>query len=124
MPRNKARIKEVEEVGAVIMRRYLQHDITFEYATTQIDDGTKDVEDFAAIPDIITGATADIVSNLPSGRIVENGQLVLAPTVPHKAKVIAEWLSRPAALKHLLLIITDVGNGSLQLQLLANRPVA
>lgn len=125
VPDNEMRIKEVEKIGTRIMREYVPHQIDFEYATAQIDDGTKNVEDLVAIPDLITGTITEIAVRSKGVLKISNQRLVLPDGISQKARSIENWIASPSRLQNIIVVLTlDQKRQSLDLQIVSNRPMS
>jgi hypothetical protein len=93
---NTARLNRCVELLARICSHYLPHSLGhLRVATTKSDTGSRDLEDFVAIPDLASGALCDVVSELklsgglPASEIIQ----LLGPNLQPKAKAITAWLS-------------------------------
>jgi hypothetical protein len=97
---NEERIKQLQGLIGNILSMYLRHDMGHvRYGTTASDPGDLSIEDLAAIPDIITGATSEAMSASERGRMPNflSGELQKIPdSVPEKANPVFYWLSQPS----------------------------
>lgn len=91
---NDDRLTDVMNFVAKMSGLYIEHQLgEFAMNSTQVDIGDREFEDFVAIPDLVAGAFADIVtvwSQQPGWR--DGGDLTLKPdAIPAKANVISAW---------------------------------
>ena len=91
---NEDRLTDVMNFVAKMSNLYIDHQLgEFAMNSTQIDTCDRAFEDFVAVPDLIAGAFADIVttwSQQPNWR--DGGDLTLAPEdISTKANIISTW---------------------------------
>lgn len=105
---NPARLSEVSGVLAYISNHYLKHDMgNLRCATTLSDDGSRLIEDLAAIPDLVAGALADTLTNNPTqidpNSVRSTSKLV---NISHKSKQVLAWFTDTMSpLKRLVCVI-------------------
>lgn len=106
---NDDRLTDVMHFVAKMAGFYVGHPLgEFAMNTTEVDTGDRAFEDFVAVPDLVAGAFADIVtvwSQQPDWRY--GGDLALDPAaIPAKANVISAWFcSKTASLKRCAVLI-------------------
>ena len=91
---NDDRLTDVMNFVAKMSGLYVDHTLgEFAMNSTQVDTGDRAFEDFVAVPDLVAGAFADIVtvwSQQPNWR--NGGDITLATeAIPAKANVISTW---------------------------------
>jgi hypothetical protein len=93
---NQARLYRCVELLAHIASNYLPHSLgTLRVSTTASDTGSRDLEDFVAIPDLVCGALVDAISGMKSAGPLPVSEIIrpLSVNLSLKAKAIVEWLS-------------------------------
>ncbi len=93
---NDAAVARVTGLWANVLSHYLRHTVGhLRFGTTKCDNGTLQLEDLAAIPDLVAGAGAEVANGyaaagaLPAGKVV----IPVPQRVPQKAREIIYWLS-------------------------------
>jgi hypothetical protein len=87
---------ELTEIWANILSHYLQHMAGhLKCGTTKCDNGTLQIEDLAAIPDLVAGALADATNHYRAEGTLPRSELLVPPPngVSRKAREILGWLS-------------------------------
>jgi hypothetical protein len=105
---NSTRLSEVSGVLGGISSHYLKHDMgNLRCGTTKCDDGSRFIEDFAAIPDLIAGALADALTNNPTQIDPKSvGLTSRLVNLSHKsAQIIAWFTDMTSSLKRLVCVI-------------------
>jgi hypothetical protein len=109
---NNTRICEATELIGNLTTVYIPHQLgRFRFGTTQYDDETHTLEDFAAVPDLAAGALSDLLSKYSPPH---SGVLGLLPShIPRKTQVIVRWLgsSDLSPLKRIVLVVNSNGDG-------------
>ncbi len=102
---NPGRLTLLTKVWANVMNSYTVHPLRhLKCGTTNCDDGSKDIEDFAAIPDLVAGGLSDLLTAL--GGTYAPGIILPFRGCRTKARVIGHWLSQRAnSLKKVVLAI-------------------
>lgn len=106
---NDDRLTDVMNFVAKMSGLYVDHPLgEFAMNSTQVDTGDRAFEDFVAVPDLVAGAFADIVtvwSQQPDWR--NGGDITLVPeAIPAKANVISTWFcSESANLKRCTVLV-------------------
>ena len=94
---NETRQKQLTEIFGIVASNYLPHNLRHaRIGTTHSDNGSLELEDLGAIPDLAAGALSEIYSAysdqnaLPSGAVV----VPVPQTVSWKSRQIMNWLSQ------------------------------
>ena len=103
---NPQRLALLTKMWANVISNYPVHSLRhLKCGTTRSDDGSNEIEDFAAIPDLVAGALSDLLTSIA-------GQFRLGLIVPlrldskAKATMIGHWLSEQShSLKRVVLVI-------------------
>jgi hypothetical protein len=96
---NDQAVVKLTEIWAHVLSHYLQHMVGhLKCGTTKCDNGTLQIEDLAAIPDLVAGALADATHHYRAeGTLPRSEILVPRPQgVSRKAREILGWLSEEA----------------------------
>lgn len=113
---NPNRLTELTQIWAMILSNYLSHDLGhIRCGTTESDDGTLQIEDLAAVPDLFAGALAEVLTAYQDQGYVFVEPIVLPPPqgVSSKTKAIMRWLSGSfSLLKHLVYVIEPQVNST------------
>jgi hypothetical protein len=105
---NSSRLSEVSGVLRDISSHYLKHDMgNLRCGTTQCDDGSRFIEDFAAIPDLVAGALADALTNNPTEIDPKSvGLTSRLVNISHKSQQIIAWFTDgTSSLRRLVCVI-------------------
>ena len=110
---NVEKLKELTNIFGNILSHYLSHDLrNIRCGSTGIcDDGSKNIEDFCAIPDLVAGALSEMLSTYHRKGISLSSKLVVPPSesMSNKSKKIFNWLSdRSYSLKKLTYSISAI----------------
>jgi hypothetical protein len=109
---NSVRLHRCVELFCRVASHYLPHSLgNFRLSTTQSDTGSRDLEDFAAIPDLVCGALCDAVSAMKSAGHLPMSEIIrpLGVSLPLKATSILNWLSDDRQpLRRLIYVIDEV----------------
>lgn len=93
---NEARMWDVCEAVARVGSQYLAHDLGhFRFATAKSDDGSRELEDLLAVPDLAAGALAELTSSYVRAGATLTPDLVLPPpaaTAP-KCRRLVPWIA-------------------------------
>ena len=80
--------------------------------TTSIDEEDRFDEDCAAIPDLIAGATAEVLTNLVrEGDALSDLKLLPATTMSRKTEIVTDWFFGPTASLRKFGILSRKGTG-------------
>lgn len=114
---NRERLFELRELLLGVLSIYVRHDMGhLRYGTTASDPGDLSVEDLAAIPDLVTGATCDAMNayEIHGAMPPLTGVFTKIPDqVSSKANPIFYWLSQPKEmLSKLVFVIYPEPDGS------------
>lgn len=94
---NVGKLTELTNIFANILSHYLSHNLrNLRCGSTGIcDDGSKNIEDFCAIPDLVAGAISEMLSTYYKKGIPINSKYIVPPpqSISSKAKMIFNWLS-------------------------------
>ena len=109
---NLAKHTEATNVIASVLSGYLLHPVGhIRLATAQSDDGSLNVEDVLAIPDIAAGAWGEVSSNVASrlGRVAHATNVLATNNLLPKAHDVLLWLSdNRHALKRIAFVVEHV----------------
>lgn len=113
---NKEKLTEATNVVGHYMCHYLTHNMgNFRFGTTYSDNGSMELEDLTALPDLAAGAMSELMSctikqhGKPYGRV----QRPMPKSVSKKAHAILVWLAEQQhLLKRIIICIDHVGNTS------------
>lgn len=103
---NASRLTLLTKVWANVLSNYVDHTLRhLRCGTTHCDDGTNEIEDLTALPDLTAGAVADLLG--PIAGQIRNGIIVPSRlNAKPKAMVIGQWLSDNAGrLKKIVLAV-------------------
>ncbi len=81
----------------------------FRCGTTNSDNGSRDLEDLASIPDLVGGATAEVLTEMSNkGCLARQGVMSPMPPASEKSARIFSWLSESGyPFKRTLMIISE-----------------
>lgn len=118
---NEERIRKATELFGRIASHYLPHNMRhLRFGSTKCDDGSLQIEDFAALPDLAAGAYAEFLTLLRKEGMLPKTAILLPPppSLSIKTRYILGWVSNVKQnLKKLACIITKGDNsGSLKTQ--------
>ncbi len=109
---NHARLTQLTSIWATIMSHYLRHNLGhLRCGTTESDNGTLQIEDLAAIPDLVAGALAEAITCYDNESCIPGGSVIilLPRSVSPKSRSIIEWLARASgSLRRLTYLIHPV----------------
>lgn len=109
---NPNRLTQLTQVWATVLSNYLSHQLGhLRCGTTESDNGTLQIEDLAAVPDLVAGALAEAITCYEKDSYLPDGKLIvpLPSSVSPKARAIIGWLSRRSRhLKRLSYVIHPV----------------
>lgn len=121
VPNDERHIEACKLFGQVLSH-YLNCEIgQLQFATTRSDDGSLQIEDIAALPDLAAGALAEIGTSMAiDGAMSANGLLTpMSRGIPKKAQAITAWLAENTyTLKKLAFVIDFVPPDQLESKLL------
>ncbi len=113
---NHARLTQLTSAWATVLSNYLSHPLGhLRCGTTESDNGTLQIEDLTAIPDLAAGALAEMATCYDKESHVPDGPLIVPPPngVSEKTRSIIRWLSNSVPpLKRMIYVIHPVGNTS------------
>lgn len=67
------------------------------FGLSEIDDGSLEIEDFIAVPDLVAGALCETLDQLNISNLRVTSKLILKkPNVTKKADIICEWIGKAA----------------------------
>ncbi|MGE5549168.1 MAG: hypothetical protein ACM3ZC_01380 [Bacteroidota bacterium] len=64
------------------------------FGLTEVDDGSLEIEDFVAIPDLVAGALCDMLDQLNQAGLRVTAKLALRSVVREKTNIICEWIGK------------------------------
>ena len=112
---NQERLEKLTEMLATISSNLLPHNLgNLRCGTTAIDDGTLQLEDLAAIPDLVAGSAAALSSGYAAQGVRLGPVIAPAPaSLGWRAHAVMDWMSDPRLpLTRLVLIIEPELTGS------------
>jgi hypothetical protein len=112
---NPSRLSEVSDVLGHISNHYLRHDMgNLRCGTTKCDDGSRLIEDLAAIPDLVAGALADALTNNPTKIDPKSvGSTSKLVNISYKSKQVIAWFTDMASpLRRLVCVIDPMPKSS------------
>jgi hypothetical protein len=113
---NDDRLRELTKLCGNVSSHYIAHNMGhFRCGTTKSDDGSRQLEDLASIPDLIAGALSEVVVAMnQQGMMPSNSLFVFRPeNIKAKTSEIMNWFSTNLApLKRLVYMIEPVENSS------------
>jgi hypothetical protein len=107
---NTQRLTQLTELFANISSHYLSHDLNHvRCGTTKSDNGTRQLEDMVAIPDLVGGATAEVLTKMQdNGCLPRLGVLNFMPPISEKSAHIYGWLNETdLPLKRIITLIAE-----------------
>lgn len=122
---NELRLRELTKIWGIVISNYLQHNLRhLRCGTTKSDDGSRQLEDLASIPDLIAGTLTEVLTAQQNeGLMPTRISLIVPPTrsLSSKAAEIMSWFANSSQpLKRLVYLIepvegsTSLGIGRLQ----------
>jgi hypothetical protein len=93
---NDVGIVELTKIWGNVLSHYLRHSLRhLRCGTTKCDNGSLEIEDLAAVPDLVAGALADACNNYRAEGVLPRGDLLIPPPegVSVKARRIIGWLT-------------------------------
>jgi len=105
---NRDRLTELTKVFAFVSSWYLRHDLRHLRCGTTRSDVNRQLEDFAAVPDLVAGALSELLTAMETGGTLPRFPLFLpAPSgVSDKTKTIMCWFAQQSGnLKRLVCLI-------------------
>ena len=93
---NAEKLHEVNSLLAHIASHYLQHDMgNLRCRTTKCDDGSRLIEDFTSVPDLVAGALAEVLSkNATTGHEISfKGKINQLENLSFKTRQILAWFT-------------------------------
>lgn len=125
---DRERLDRLTEQLSYLLERYLPHQLRhLRCATTGADTGIMDLEDLAAIPDLIGGAVADLLSVYRSQGVTDWGvvNLVRSENLSPKAShIIGHLAKRPRTHKLVYIVEADTVLGQIKVSDLSIEPSA
>jgi hypothetical protein len=117
---NDDRIREVTNFFGNVSSQYLSQPMGhFRFGTTKSDDGSRQLEDLASIPDLVAGALADVlVAYYEQGIMPSNSLFVFRPeNLKVKTVEIMNWFSTDReSLKRLVYVIEPIDHPRLSIK--------
>jgi hypothetical protein len=110
---NVTKLTEATAVLAHYTSHLCRHPLGYlRFGTTASDDGTLQLEDLAALPDLGAGAVSDVFSRFKDdfGRSVGPILTGLPSDLPHKARMLTGWIAEQwHPLRKLIVVVDDAG---------------
>jgi hypothetical protein len=112
---NLAKLKEATKIIGHYLNHYSSHSMgRFQFGTTDVDNGSLEIEDLAALPDLAAGALSEVMTQIFDNRGVPLAQVhvPLPKAVPEKAHAILGWLADdgPHPLKKIVICVDQSGD--------------
>jgi hypothetical protein len=122
---NEQRLRELTEIWGIVISNYLQHNLRhLRCGTTKLDDGSRQLEDLASIPDLIAGTLTEVFTAQQNEGLMPTRNLLIVPPargLSSKAMEVISWFANSSQpLKRLVYLIqpiegsTSLGIGRLQ----------
>ena len=110
---NAGRLREAVDLFAHISSAYIKHQMGhFRWGTTQLDKGSKRVEDLASIPDVVAGSLSQVLTTYYQGGTMPKvtGLMVPPPSnLSYKDAEIMNWFAdQTQPLKRLVYVIEQI----------------
>lgn len=106
---NDARMWDVCDVVGRVSAHYLDHDLGhFRFATTKSDDGSRELEDLVAIPDLAAGCLAEVSASYRhlGATLSPNLVLPVPAALPPKAARLLRWITESSGgLRHIVVSV-------------------
>jgi len=110
---NTPRSQDVANLTSSFTSYYVKHQLgELGVGTTQIDEDDLRLEDLTAVPDLVAGAIADLMTRITAicgGRISRNLALSLPDKLPPKVQVLASWLADDTQTLKRPIVVFDIG---------------
>lgn len=101
---NDSRLWDVCDVFSRISSHYMDHNLGhFRFATAKSDDGSRDLEDLLAFPDVAAGWLSELLGSYARARAALSEVVILPPpqSLPEKSKRLLLWAAASSGgLKH------------------------
>lgn len=121
VPNDERHIEACRLIGHVLSH-YLNCQIGhLGFGTTRCDDGSLRLEDLAALPDLASGALAEVVTSMASSGVLRINRVLshMSRDLPRKAQALGAWLADQSyPLKKLAFVIDYVSPDQFKLKLL------
>lgn len=122
---NEQRLRELTRIWGIVISNYLQHNLRYlRCGTTKLDDGSRQLEDLASIPDLIAGTLTEVFTAQQNEGLMPTRNLLIVPparSLSIKAMEIMSWFANSSQLlKRLVYLVqpiegsTSLGIGRLQ----------
>ena len=113
---NDSRLTELTRILSNVSSHYLNHNLGhLRCGTTKSDDGSRQLEDLASIPDLVAGMLAETVSEQRRQSVLVGGGIITPPPKQLRPKVskLMNWFStNRETLKRLVFLIEPVPNST------------
>lgn len=93
---NEMRLRQVVMAFGNVLSHYVPHNLGhIRLGTTASDTGARDVEDLVSIPDLVAGASTDVIPGLVSRGGLSAGRIMIPayPGIKTKARDLMDWFS-------------------------------
>jgi hypothetical protein len=95
------------KVWGNVMNNYTVHPLRhLKCGTTKCDDGSKSIEDFAAIPDLVAGGLSDLLTGI-NGNYRTGLVWPFGKSCKPKASVVGHWLSQQSSILRKVILVID-----------------
>lgn len=118
---NESRLRELTNIFGNVSSHYLNHDVGhIRCGTTKSDDGSRQLEDLASIPDLVAGMLTETVSEQRKQGLIASAGIAIPPPKGLQSKVIKllNWFAtNRKPLKRLVFLIEPIpGSKSLDIK--------
>jgi hypothetical protein len=119
---NVTKLVEATNVIGHFLNHYCSHNMgRFQFGTTKSDNGSKEIEDLAALPDLAAGALAELLTMASDNQVLPQSQihLPLPVCISRKTHAIVGWLAdKPHPLKKLVVYVDQTSSDTYSVRLL------
>lgn len=113
---NEARLRELTTIWGNTLSQYLAHNLRhLRCGTTKSDNGSRNIEDLASIPDLVAGCLAEVITAQRKENRFPQSQLIVPPPENLAAKTIEimNWFAtNREPLKRLVYVIEPIENST------------
>ena len=105
---NERRLGEVCDVVGRVSSHYLDHNLGhFRFATARSDDGSRQIEDLLAFPDLAAGWLPELLRSYRDAGAELSEHLITPPpeSLPQKARYLLMWAAHPSRLHHVAIAV-------------------
>jgi len=119
---NVGKLTEATTIIAHYLNHYVSHNMGhFRFGTTEVDNGSMEIEDLAALPDLAAGAMSEVMTHILESQGMPPTQIhiPLPKGVLEKAHAILGWLADgPHPLKKMVIYVDQTDNSTYNVKFL------